>query len=73
MAYAYAIPEGVVRIASRAFYGAPLNLKTVMLPASLTDIGRDVFDFSDDVGIYAPAGSSALRYAQDNGIPYQAR
>jgi hypothetical protein len=66
LAYAYAVPEGVVRIASRAFYGAPLNLKAVMLPAEYAFMSLDPFT------IHAPAGSAAARYAQESGIPCQA-
>ena len=46
----YEVPEGIKRIAMNAFWGC--ELKTILLPESVTEIGRFAFNKSDIETIY---------------------
>ncbi|MDO4556480.1 MAG: leucine-rich repeat protein [Lachnospiraceae bacterium] len=70
------IPEGVVKIEDENFLWCE-KLEKIVLPSTLTQIGKDVVLFTDspinDVSalnavIYAPEGSYAAQFAQDNNI-----
>lgn len=67
------IPNGVTRIEEAAFGGCT-SLEEAHIPASVTEMkgtGQSgVFANSDNVTIYASAGSYAEQYAKDNGIPF---
>ena len=47
-------------------------LRTVQLPAGLTDIAAGCFSECPELTLYAPAGSAAFRFAEKNGIPVKA-
>ncbi len=64
------VPEGVKYIGHFAFGSCP-RLISVTLPASLAAMGMDVFLDSYNTVLTVPRDSFALRYAQDNGIPYE--
>jgi hypothetical protein len=72
------IPDSVERIERSAFYGCE-KLKSVIIPASVTDIGNKAFGYYNDVDfgtelkvgdftIYGYKGTEAERYADDNGF-----
>ncbi len=62
------IPEGVTRIEIEAF-ALQEDLESVVIPASVTDIGCNAFS-SECVTICAPKGSCAEAYAKENNIPF---
>ncbi|MBQ6326532.1 MAG: leucine-rich repeat protein [Clostridia bacterium] len=61
------VPEGCETIGTRAFAGCD-RLTLVELPASVTSIADDAFEKSANVCVLAPAGSSALLWAEANGV-----
>ena len=63
------LPEGIVRIGSRAFAGSE-TLRLVNLPQSLEAIAADAFAGSENVALICAAESEGQRFAQENGIPY---
>ena len=63
--------EGITALGDYAFAGCRI-LRTVELPASLTEIAAGCFADCPELTIYAPAGSAAYQYAEQNGIPVKA-
>ena len=63
------IPDGAEKIDIGTF-GMCENLKTCVIPASVTLIGDNAFDtsYSKDLIIKTPVGSYAETYAKGNGI-----
>ena len=63
------LPDGVTHIGARAF--ADSGLRTILLPASLTDIANDAFDGCDPAltaRVYKD--TYALNYCEMHSIPY---
>ena len=61
------LPEGLLRIGSKAF--AETSLRSVTLPRSLQYFARDAFDFSGaDFEVYVYAGSKAEKLCKEYGI-----
>lgn len=59
------VPEGVTKIADRAFYGAK-NLKSIIIPDTVTDIGHDVFKNCDsNFTVYCEAESRPDSWSKD--------
>jgi Leucine-rich repeat (LRR) protein len=66
------IPEGAVKIGSRAFAGSP-NLEYVYIPESVTEIAADAFDgVPACLTIIGAAGSAAESYAAEHGFVFAA-
>ncbi|MDO4628179.1 MAG: leucine-rich repeat protein [Planctomycetia bacterium] len=68
------ISESVATIKSTAFYGCP-KLKSIHIPASVTQIGRNIFpgkNDSPDFTIYGNPGSEAEKYAKEHNIRFVA-
>lgn len=65
------IEDGLQKIGFGAFQGCR-GLERVFLPQSVNEIGNDVFWCSNDITIYAPAGSYAETYAKENNISFVA-
>ena len=61
----------VRKIGFGAFQGCR-GLERVFLPQSVNEIGNDAFWCSNDITIYAPAGSYAETYAKENNISFVA-
>jgi len=61
------IPDGAEKIDIGTF-GMCENLKTCVIPASVTSIGDDAFQVSPNVTIKTPAGSYAETFAKGKGI-----
>lgn len=64
------IPEGVLRIESRAFAGT--QLREVTFCGTLQYIAPDAFDGCDDLTAVAPEGSYAAQWCRDNQVPMYA-
>ena len=64
------IPEGVAIIGENAFRFCT-KLQSAYLPGSVTEIGDGAFVLCDNLTIYAPEGSYAYAWAEQNGIPVQ--
>ena len=54
----YEVPEGITRLGDGCFAWVGQGLNKVTLPASLTDIGAEVFTYSDNLGSFD--GQSSL-------------
>ena len=63
------IPEGITSIGSKAFAECT-KLERVYIPASVSNIGTDVFIQSPYVVIYGYSGSKAETYAIQNDIQF---
>ena len=63
------IPDGCETIESYAFRNNT-NLEMIYIPASTTNIALNAFDGCENLTIYAPAGSVAIKVAKYNDIPY---
>lgn len=63
------VPQGCTTIGARAFADNQELIK-VVIPSSVTSIADDAFDGSDGAAIYAPAGSEAIAFAKEAGIPF---
>jgi len=68
---AYTVPEGVLHIGDWAF-GYSDNLGSVTIPASVTSIGIDAFDFFavDNITLSVMRGSYAEQYAEESNTPF---
>ncbi len=64
------LPETLMRLSDQAFYGA-LSDATFFIPASVTEIGDDVFSACENLMIQCCYQSCAYEYAVDNGIVYE--
>lgn len=63
---AFQVPDTVTSFAECVFKYNPY-LKDVLIPPSVTDLGKDLFH-DNNVTIYAQAGSAAATYAQQNNL-----
>ena len=62
------IPDGVTHIGNRAFDSC-YDLKTVTIPASMTNIGSNAFIFSTNVtDVYCYADPSVLKWPEKDGL-----
>lgn len=69
MADTVIIPEGVTAIRSFNFSSTSYNLVfKLYLPASLTDIHPDMFEYAHEVEVHCPAGSAADTFAREAGV-----
>ena len=64
------VPNGCTEIQSRAFLNCP-NLRRIYIPASASAVALDAFDGCVNLTICAPAGSTAIKVAKYNDIPYE--
>ena len=64
------IPDGVRSIGSNAFMAGLLDI--VYIPESVVSIGEEAFIGSPFLTIRGVPGSEAERYANENGIPFEA-
>lgn len=62
--------ESVVEIREKAFYGCE-NLERVILPNDSVYIHPNAFEDSEKVMIVAHSGSSAEKFAKENGIKFE--
>ena len=63
---AFQVPDTVTSFVECVFkYNS--KLKHILIPASVTNLGKDLF-YDKSVTVYAPAGSAAAEYAQDNNL-----
>ena len=62
------IEDGVQELAASVFESCKA-LTRAELPASIQTFGYYPFDYADNVTIYAPAGSAAVSFAEEYGIP----
>lgn len=65
------IPDSITFINMEAFAYCT-ELESITIPTSITEIGEDAFKGCEKLTIYAPAGSYAESYANENGIPFVA-
>lgn len=63
------LSESVKCIDQYAFGGASA-LESIRIPASVTSIGSYAFDADNTIKIFAPVGSYAEKYANENGIAF---
>ena len=72
----FTIPEGVVSIGKRAFSSC-VFLHTIEVPDSVTFIGEEAFDLTNEVFDYTylvgSSGTYAEQYAKENGLRYLIR
>lgn len=59
-------------IGSRAFDMTSSTMRSATIPKSVTSIGEDAFESSEDLTIYGYTGSAAQVYAQENNIRFVA-
>ncbi len=64
------IPNGMTTIGAHAFDGC-VSIQSMTIPDSVTQIGEGAFDNCPALTLKASEGSFALKYAQDNGIPFE--
>lgn len=65
------LPDGLLSIRTAAFLGLGFELKSAIIPASVTEIGERAFLGCDKLTIYTPSGSFAEQYAAKNSIRVQ--
>ena len=65
----FTVPDGVTSIAEFAF-AESVDIKKLIIPNSVTEIGIDAFQFCTRLTIYGYAGSYAETYANENNIPF---
>ena len=63
----FQVPDTVTTLGECVFE-KNANLKHVLIPASVTYLDKALFH-DNTVTVYAPAGSAAAKYAQDNSLP----
>lgn len=63
--------ESGVKVLDKKVFEDCAKLTRVEVPASVETLEFAVFRYSDNVTIYAPAGSAAEAYAKENGINFQ--
>ena len=69
------VPKTVKKIGSEAFYGCS-HLRDIYLPASVTQVGREILGYYDDnqfssgkpsgVYVHTPAGSAVEAYVKEH-------
>lgn len=64
--YRVTVPEGVISLGDRAFYGS--NLVSVFLPATLTELGAQVFAFCDQLENISVAAENPCFAAGDGAL-----
>lgn len=64
------IPESLTSIHERAFYRCE-KLRRINLHKGVTEIGTEAFRYCEKLTIYAPEGSVAIEYAQNNNIAFK--
>ena len=63
---AFQVPDTVTSFVECVFkYNS--NLKHILIPASVTNLGKDLF-YNNSITVYASAGSDAAAYAQQNKL-----
>ena len=62
----FQVPDSVTTLGECVFQ-KNANLKHILIPASVTHLDKDLFH-DKSVTVYAPAGSDAATYAQQNGL-----
>ena len=62
----FQVPDTVTTLGECVFQ-QNANLKHVLIPASVADLAKALFH-DESVTVYAPAGSAAAEYAQQNGL-----
>ena len=63
---AFQVPDTVTSFVECVFkYNS--NLKHILIPASVTNLGKDLF-YNNSITVYASAGSAAATYAQQNNL-----
>ena len=63
---AFQVPDTVTSFVECVFkYNS--NLKHILIPASVTNLGKDLF-YNNSITVYASAGSDAAAYAQQNNL-----
>ena len=65
------IPKGTTEIGKNAFRGCDF-VKTVVIPKTVKTIGSGAFKDCPNLMIRGRAGSEAEKYAEKNGIPFEA-
>ncbi len=63
------VPGSCTEIGSKTFQNCA-NLQRIYISATTTTIALDAFDGCGSLTIYAPAGSTAIKVAKYNDIPY---
>ena len=63
------IPESVISIGTRAFYGC--CLKKIKIPTSVTNIGYEAFGECGNIVVFCDEDSYVKQYVVDNDIPYK--
>lgn len=64
---AFQVPDTVTSFVECVFKYNP-NLKDILIPASVTNLGKDLFYDNNSITVYAPDDSAAAAYAQLNGL-----
>lgn len=64
------LPKKVKTIGSRAFYQSEY-MESIVIPASVEEIGEDVFRYSGKLTVKCYPDTAGYRYARDNNIPYE--
>ena len=64
------LPEGVTSVGMCTFSNCP-NLRKVVLPGSVVEIDHYAFEDSENVTIFAPAGSYAEEFAKKENMKFE--
>ncbi len=66
------LPDGLITLNASVFYQCE-NLVKVVLPYSVASIASNAFEKCEKVELYVADNSYAMKYAVENGIPFQGR